>query len=545
MPDDPNRNVGEQLSAWARKRRDEAGAPFELHSATRKMLQAEVARNLPKKSEKPAAEPGGWSKMFWPRFALAGGLCVVLVAVVGILLPGLAKSKSKAQHLASVRQQERALSADSGRRDAPAQIPPNIGGNRPGEAPVRHLADEAGKSAVAELQPPAAPSLAGNKPPAQEVKVKAELKDVRLKAGQPDAVEERALSEKSRQGILSDKAKEPTPAGTAAPAREFYAEKEQALMRQRYALGPEQTGGVTSATNALANAQKAQATSATLPAAAPQIALDGANVGQRAGSVGGRGFAGGTATNPAPQANLVLNGPQNRAKADDHSLALARSSRVATGNVEPLAGQREIDRLGTSTLNGYYAAVPPTSSPQRFAQVREYRTNFNSPPMPNVLSSFQLEQNGRQIRVMDADGSIYHGAIEQPPTEEAVRRGIAVQTAATDLKKNIEPEAKRIESVAASNAGEVLAAQNVFFRLSGTNRTLKQLVVFEGNFLAASNQATEIVLGAKLKVDQSAAAVRRQSLSQQSQQTPGVLIRGQATIGSSNRIEIDAAPVSE
>ena len=108
MPDDPNRNVGEQLAAWARKRRDEAGAPFELHSATRKMLQAEVARNLPKKSDKPAPEPAGWSKMFWPRFALAGGLCVVLVAVVGILLPGLAKSKSKAQHLASVRQQERA-----------------------------------------------------------------------------------------------------------------------------------------------------------------------------------------------------------------------------------------------------------------------------------------------------------------------------------------------------------------------------------------------------------------------------------------------------
>jgi len=545
MPDDPNRNVGEQLAAWARKRRDEAGAPFELHPATRKMLQAEVARNLPKKSDKPAPEPGGWSKMFWPRFALAGGLCVVLVAVVGILLPGLAKSKSKAQHLASVRQQKRALSADSGRRDAPAQIPPNIGGNRPGEAPVRHLADEAGKSAVAELQPPAAPSLAENKPPAQEVKVKAELKDVRLKAGQPDAVEERALSEKSRQGILSDKAKEPTPAGTAAPAREFYAEKEQALMRQRYALGPEQTGGVTSATNALADEQKIPATSRTPPAPAPQVAWNGANVGQRVGSGGGRGFAGGTATNPAPRANLVLRSPQNGAKADDRSLALARSSGVSTANVKSMPEQRETDRFGTGIVNGYNTAGHPASSPQRFAQMREYRTNFNSPPMPNVLSSFQLEQNGRLIRVVDADGSIYDGAIEQRPTEEAARGGIAVQTAATELKKNIEPEAKRVEGLAAASAGEIAALQNVFFRVVGTNRTLNQLVVFEGNFLARTNQANEIVLGAKLTADQSATATGRQSLSQKAQQTPNGLIRGQATIGLSNRIEINAAPVSE
>src|SRR5206468_9153998 len=208
-------------------------------------------------------------------------------------------------------------------------------------------------------------------------------------------------------------------------------------------------------------------------------------------------------------ANLVLNGPQNRAKADEHSLALARSSRVATGNVEPLAGQREIDRLGTGTLNGYYAAVPPTSSPQRFAQVREYRTNFNSPPMPNVLNSFQLEQNGRLIRVVDADGSIYDGAIEQPPTEEAARRGIAVQTAATDLKKNIEPEAKRVEGLAAASADEIAALQNVFFRVAGTNRTLNQLVVFEGNFLAKKDQANELVVGAKLKANPSPAAARQ------------------------------------
>src|SRR5207247_4817079 len=180
---------------------------------------------------------------------------------------------------------------------------------------------------------------------------------------------------------LAAKEKEPTPARTAAPDRELYAEKEQALLRQRYALGPAQAGGVTSATNALADAQKAPATSATRSIAAPQVALNGVNVGQRAESVGGRGFVGGTASNTALGANLAFDSPQNRAKADAGSLALTRSSRVTPGNVESLAAQPETDRLGTGNVYSYNAAISPAQAPQRFAQVREYRVNLNSPPM--------------------------------------------------------------------------------------------------------------------------------------------------------------------
>ena len=105
-------------------------------------------------------------------------------------------------------------------------------------------------------------------------------------------------------------------------------------------------------------------------------------------------------------------------------------------------------------------------------------------------------------------------------------------------------DAKRVEGVSAATAGEIAGSQNVFFRVAGTNITLNQLVVFEGNFLARKNQANEIVVGAKLNADQSPAAAR-QSLSQKGQQVPSALIQGQATIGTSNRIEINAAPVAE
>src|SRR6185295_7833291 len=92
MPDEPNSNLEEQLTAWARKRREEAGASFELHPATRKILLDEVARTFPKKPDEPAAESAGWWQLFWPRFALAGSLCLAMAILAGILLPGIARS---------------------------------------------------------------------------------------------------------------------------------------------------------------------------------------------------------------------------------------------------------------------------------------------------------------------------------------------------------------------------------------------------------------------------------------------------------------------
>src|SRR5439155_23875280 len=141
MPDEPNRNLEEQLAAWARKRRDEAGAPFELHPATRKLLQDEVAQTFPKKSDKPAQKSAGWWRILWPRFAFAGWLCLALVAVVGLLLPSLSKSKSKGEQIAFVRPHEKNLSGDSARRDTPAQNAPDSRASRVAEAPVRHLGD--------------------------------------------------------------------------------------------------------------------------------------------------------------------------------------------------------------------------------------------------------------------------------------------------------------------------------------------------------------------------------------------------------------------
>jgi hypothetical protein len=86
------------------------------------------------------------------------------------------------------------------------------------------------------------------------------------------------------------------------------------------------------------------------------------------------------------------------------------------------------------------AAVVPATNVFFFAQSdtrAKYRRNFNSPPVPPVLRSFQLEQNGSNVRVIDADGSVYEGVAEQS-VDRLVARGhtdIAVARGARCIRR--------------------------------------------------------------------------------------------------------------
>src|SRR5712664_201477 len=44
MSTEPERDIEKTLKAYAKKRREEAGAPLEMHPATRRLLQGEVTR---------------------------------------------------------------------------------------------------------------------------------------------------------------------------------------------------------------------------------------------------------------------------------------------------------------------------------------------------------------------------------------------------------------------------------------------------------------------------------------------------------------------
>ncbi len=107
MAFEPDNKMEELLKTYAKKRQDEAGAPFELHPATRKLLQSEVARLRP-----PATVPASWLGLmirFWPRLGFAASILAVFLGVVWMVNQGgdqtrrLAKSlpASESEFLAS------------------------------------------------------------------------------------------------------------------------------------------------------------------------------------------------------------------------------------------------------------------------------------------------------------------------------------------------------------------------------------------------------------------------------------------------------------
>jgi hypothetical protein len=98
-------------------------------------------------------------------------------------------------------------------------------------------------------------------------------------------------------------------------------------------------------------------------------------------------------------------------------------------------------------------------------------------PAP-VLVSFRVEQTGNNMKVVDADGSVYTGSVQlaqqEPPTDSlyhATQNNAPANAAASANNRVTQNQAQ----------------QNYFFRVAGTNRNLKQNVVFSGNFVPLTN----------------------------------------------------------
>jgi len=93
-------------------------------------------------------------------------------------------------------------------------------------------------------------------------------------------------------------------------------------------------------------------------------------------------------------------------------------------------------------------------------------------PTP-VLTSFRVEQTGNDMKVVDADGSVYTGSVQIAQQEPA---GTTIVSAAP----NPTPAARLMRSASP-------VASSYFFRVAGTNRNLNENVVFSGNFVPFTN----------------------------------------------------------
>ena len=137
------------------------------------------------------------------------------------------------------------------------------------------------------------------------------------------------------------------------------------------------------------------------------------------------------------------------------------------------------------------AAAPPVAQPssagslgtkQQFSQqsaVQSFRNNAQVSRAANVLNTFQVQQQGSEIRVLDADGSTYTGKIEQlAKNAELDSRITARRDAAKQTRRYAAKAARENES----------AAPQSYFRATGFNVSLKKTLVFEGNYAAPPAQ---------------------------------------------------------
>ena len=138
------------------------------------------------------------------------------------------------------------------------------------------------------------------------------------------------------------------------------------------------------------------------------------------------------------------------------------------------------------------AAAPPVSRPslagsvgtaEQFSQqtaVQSFRNNAQQASRAtNILNKFQVEQQGNEIRVVDADGSTYTGKIEQVAKSAELDSGIAARR---DFAK------QKLKYAAKAVSENKSATPQSYFRATGYNVSLKRRLVFEGNYAAPSQQ---------------------------------------------------------
>lgn len=182
------------------------------------------------------------------------------------------------------------------------------------------------------------------------------------------------------------------------------------------------------------------------------------------------------------------------------------------------------------------------SNTQRFTQVMRYRPNFNSPPRPPILESFVIEQTGEQLRVVDADGSVYEGRLELPADIEP--GGVQAQaTAGAAAQQMPTAEAQFRGAGLASNQTALFENR---FRVVGRNLTANVPVIFEGTLSGDPGQLAQTVFANQAPT--AAVANQQQQLLlnnfQNQLQLPNARIRGQATFGNNSRLQIEAAPAN-
>jgi hypothetical protein len=229
---------------------------------------------------------------------------------------------------------------------------------------------------------------------------------------------------------------------------------------------------------------------------------------------------------------------QNRMKLADSQVTTIGAG-VAAAKA-PAAPAMAVNHLAEQAQSALFA----TAGSQNFADGRQnmFRNMTATITTPPVLANFQVQQNGNAIRVVDADGSVYDGALQAQGT---TAQNISVQTAMPASTGNGPAQNDQPKSI--TTRDELITAKNYYFRVSGINRTLKQKVDFAGNLLAMTDLTTNLQQSFKTNAGADVGASSGGSQAMATAQLPwsNSRIAGTAIIADTTNIEINALPQSQ
>lgn len=496
------RPIEKLLRRAAKKRGDEAGPPPELHPANRRALQAEVARQFPK----PDAPKQSALAEFWAglsqRWVYAVGLFVVLGVAAITLLPSLSKSKSMSNLAQSVPSEDRLAMELAKNEPKPATSLAVVTSAVESDRTRTFAPDSRVSSVVAPEVAAAPPVVVPASRFSRELSARRDGQDapatlagtaILSDALQPSSLT-RATS-KAKADALSETAETlDRAAGRTGVAQQVQLSRNDDYKEVRSWSG----GGNNDVSAALSYGVKAEEKLVTNSLGVELKTADNyysrASAGQPV-----VGSAGAVADGFADKSFVARGGGQEREN-------ITRNSQ-AYSNVG-------LEQLQTRKK----AALAPKDQ------------------VP-VLAKFKIEQAGRDLRVVDGDGSIYNGVVDEENTlykQQIARQNMNLSNAYENKFKFQTPKA--VDTIANTKQQ---ATEYYLYRVEGTNRSLNQNVVFTWNFIDTNALANGSLnynsVGQKL--DATKMPTQFNELLQNS------FINGRAQFGEGREVEVNAVPV--
>lgn len=519
---EPERKIEKWLRAFAKKRRDQApdSSEFALHPATRRLLQGEVRRQF----SSPERKPASFLQNFW-RFSFRPVEVLVVVAIIALfaalLLPSLSKAKIKSQSISAMTNlRQIGLAAILYAEDHTGCLPMSYG------AITNYLHGDA-----VTIDP-----VSGER----FIYVGGGQQLSNLKPTE-SVLAYSPTDKKSRSVLFADGHVE------LANGKRFAELTNRGLVQLALADVP-------------ARSRLAEAPATPPPAAAPVASLPPAVA----------------ATPPVGTVMEAERLPELAAKKETSKNAglgieLARAD--STKNQQPVAdnapgraGEPSAEAsarifgfvtIQTNALSwgaGNFQSFASTN----IASSRQYgfkRDDVSGKAVP-VLTSFQMQQSGTEIRVVDNDGSVYFGYVQPAGAHGQSEVATGVTKSNTNESRSLltldQAVAQSGEKDMREGKGAEPAVQTYYFRVAGTNQTLKQSVVFAGNFLAQNATFG----GTALMVTHGTSVVSSDNLGggggsgrnfdglAQPWSLLNARISGTVVIGGTNQIEINAVPVA-